>query len=248
MLRIRLVHWKEEEAADKAAILRAAGHEVVSGGEYRDWKSEPVDAYVIDLSRLPSHGREVAASLRASKATRAIPILFADGAPEKVEATRAVLPDAVYTSWPEVVAEVQNLRRLENPVVPTRMMDRYAGRTTAQKLGIKENSSVTVVNPPRDYIRVLGDLPASVEVYEDSAMLSPVTVCFVPAPEMLADALTFGRGIAAKTKFWVCWKKGKKALLTEDGIRGGAIALGLVDYKVCSLDPTWSGVALARSK
>jgi hypothetical protein len=30
------------------------------------------------------------------------------------------------------------------------MMDRYAGGTTAQKLGVKENSTMTVIDPPRD--------------------------------------------------------------------------------------------------
>ena len=39
----------------------------------RELRSTPPDAVVIDLSRLPSHGREFAVALRGSKATRHVP-------------------------------------------------------------------------------------------------------------------------------------------------------------------------------
>lgn len=234
MSRVRLFHWNAEEAAVKTKMLRAAGHEVT--------EDKICDAYIIDLSRLPSHGREVATFARGSKATRAIPILFVEGAPEKVEAIRKLLPDAVYTTWQRIPAALKKIKPVADPVVPVQMMDRYAGRTTAQKLGIKENSTVTVVDPPRDYLRVLGDLPDGVEIYEDSETLSPVTVCFVRDHDDLPGILELGRKIAGKSKFWVCWQKGGKSAINDIPIRNSAVALGLVDYKVCSLDPTWSGL------
>ena len=46
------------------------------------------DALVIDLSRIPSHGREVAHSIRSAKASRHLPIVFVDGEPEKVKKTK----------------------------------------------------------------------------------------------------------------------------------------------------------------
>jgi hypothetical protein len=248
MFRVRLVHWNAEEAAAKVELLRVAGYDAVYGGEFKDWKRDLVDAIAIDLSRLPSHGREVATAWRGSKATRQIPIFFVEGAPEKVEAMRQVFPDAIYTTWPRLTAALKRVKPLENPVVPTQMMDRYAGRTTAQKLGVKENSMVTVVDPPRDYLRVLGDLPEGVEVSEDPGTLSPVTVCFVRDAEGLPNILAFGRKIAGKSKFWVCWPKGKKQLVSGDYIRNCAINLGLVDYKICSVDATWSGMVFAVKK
>jgi hypothetical protein len=126
--------------------------------------------------------------------------------------------------------------------------DRYTNRTTAQKLGIKESSTVTVVDPPRDYTKVLGDLPPAVEISEDPGQLSAVTLCFVRDPDQLSAVLDLGRRIAGKTKFWICWPKGKKNGFNDIPIRNSAIALGLVDYKVCSLDPTWSGLAFALKK
>jgi hypothetical protein len=247
MSRVRLVHWKAEDAEEKMELLRNAGHQVMYGGDHKEWRQTPCDVFVIDLSRLPSHGREVAIFLRGSKATRNIPIIFVDGAPEKVDAIRKQLPDALYTSWSRIRSSLRKLPRVECPIVPTQMMDRFASRTTAQKLGIKEKTSVTVVDPPRDYLQVLGALPESVQVEEDADAIA-VTICFVRDPEALPDLLSLGRRIAARTKFWICWPKGKKSAIGEQYIRDSAIALGLVDYKVCSVNVTWSGLLFALKK
>src|SRR5256885_1582762 len=63
MGRIRLFHWNPEEALAVADILRGAGFEVdyeakIDPAKFRALRQSPPDAVVIDLSRLPSHGRE----------------------------------------------------------------------------------------------------------------------------------------------------------------------------------------------
>ena len=102
MSRILLVHWHAGEAEERADRLRGLGHEVMplsaGGGEgLRELRDDPPDAVVIDLGRIPSHGRAVATFLRQQKATRPAPIVFVSGAPKKVAKTRELLPDAVYT-------------------------------------------------------------------------------------------------------------------------------------------------------
>jgi hypothetical protein len=55
------------------------------------------------------------------------------------------------------------------------------------------------------------------------------------------------RCLAPAGGFWVCWPKkasGVATDLTEDVIRGIALDGGLVDNKVCAVDPTWSGLRL----
>jgi CheY-like chemotaxis protein len=226
--------------------LFQCGAEDVPGHEVTEERL--CDAVVIDLNRRPSRGKEVAIALRGAKSTRHIPIVFVEGAPEKVEAIRQLLPDAVYTIWPKLPAALKKLRPVANPVVPKQMMDRYMGRTTAQKLGIKESSTVTVVNPPRNYAQVLGEMPPNVEIVEGAGTVAPVTVCFAHDREALPEILDLGRRIADKTKFWICWQKGKKTGFNDIPIRNSAVALGLVDYKVCSLDSTWSGMVFALKK
>ena len=213
----------------------------------------PPDAVVIDLSRLPSHGREMAIALRGSKQTRQIPILFLDGAPEKVALVKQNLPDAVYAGSARLVSALRKCiaERPENPVVPQQMMDRYAGRTTAQKLGIAPQSRVAVIDAPRDYARVLGMLPEEVECDEESWHGCAVTVWFVEHPDTFLAALPGMRRAAAVSKLWVAWPKKaarKDSLLNESTIREMAIESGLVDYKICSVNETWSGLCFALKK
>jgi hypothetical protein len=98
-----LLHWDADEAQELAAPLRAAGWQVNTGSfELKELKANPPAAVVISLRRLPSHGREVADALWYTKWGRAIPIVFFDGAPDKVEATRKKFPDAQFTTWEEL--------------------------------------------------------------------------------------------------------------------------------------------------
>jgi hypothetical protein len=80
MARLRLVHWKAAEGRERAKELRAAGFRVDydedAPAALAGAKDDPPDAFVIDLTRLPSHGREMAWALRQSKKTRAAPLVF----------------------------------------------------------------------------------------------------------------------------------------------------------------------------
>src|SRR5262249_15793745 len=101
MARVRLIHSKSGEAGPLLQSLIAAGHQVdydpdLDSSGIRQMRQSPPEAFVIDLTRLPSHGREVAVFLRGQKATREIPIVFSGGAPEKVASIRDMLPDATY--------------------------------------------------------------------------------------------------------------------------------------------------------
>jgi CheY-like chemotaxis protein len=258
MARVRFFHWKPEEASPIAEILRHSGFEVDYDGKFspgilRAMRQDPPDAVVIDLSRLPSHGREIATAVRGNKQTRQIPILFLDGAPEKLAVMRQTLPDAAYCERPRLVAGLKKCmkERPANPVVPTQMMDRYAGRTTAQKLGIAAGARVAVIDAPRDYARVMGTLPENVEYDENQWAGCAVTVWFVEEPEAFLAALPKMRRAAMTSKLWIAWPKKaarKDSLLSENLIREMAIENGLVDYKVCSINETWSGLCLALKK
>ena len=93
MARVRLIHWNEAEAAERGERLRTAGHEVEHGvpspSGLRQLFGDIPDAFVVDLGRMPSQGRDLAVLLRKREATRSVPIVFVDGEPEKVEAHAA---------------------------------------------------------------------------------------------------------------------------------------------------------------
>jgi hypothetical protein len=259
MPRVRLVHWKADEAAALLRALRAAGHvvdygEKVDSGGFRGIRAAPPDAFAIDLSRLPSHGREVAIFFRGRKATRHVPIVFVGCAPEKVETIRKVLPDAVYTEPGQVRSALRAVlarprMAQPHPVVPTQMMARYASRTAARKLGIREGTAAALIDPPRSYAGVIGELPAgaALEEAEDragGACRHPTTLWFIHDAAACREALPGMRKLAARTKLWILWRKGSG--VTQPFLRESAAAMGLVDYKICAVDATWSAMLFAR--
>jgi len=254
--RVRLIHWKAAEAGPLLESLRAAGYQV-DYEERPDYhlsqaiRAEQPAAVVIDLSRMPSHGREAGTFLRGSKATRNIPIVFVNGLPEKVEAVREKLPDAVYTTTARIAQAVKKAiaEAPANPVTPPQMMERYGARSAAQKLGIKPGARVAVIDAPRDYAAVVGALPEGASFVEQVGRRSEVTLWFVRDPASYQEALPGMRARAADGKLWILWRKGRKQNdLSLQAIRELAIAVGLVDYKICSVNPTWSGMLFARRK
>jgi CheY-like chemotaxis protein len=254
MPRVLVVHWRAEDAEPALEVLRKGGFDAALAGAdgaraIRAVREQQPAAVVIDLSRLPSHGREVAIELRKSAKTRQIPLIFLGGAPEKVDAIRALMPDASYCDIRELAKTVRAAIRNkpEAPVQPLAMMDRYKGRSVAQKLGIQAGSRVAVFDAPRDYAQILSSAPEGVEFQEDDASGCDIVLWFVREQnEFDARVRTMARQ-AAKAKLWVVWPKGKSTktgAASENLIREAAIAAGLVDYKVCAVDERWSGLAL----
>jgi CheY-like chemotaxis protein len=254
MARVRVQHWKEAEAQPLLRALRSAGHQV----DYQEAAQSNVtyirqtkpEAIVIDLSRSPAHGRELAVYIRGTKSIRHIPIVFVDGEPEKVQKIRELMPDAEYTTLAKVTTAVKRAiaKPPSAPVVPPQMMERTIGRSTAQKMGIVAGSRVALIDAPPDYARVLGELPEGVSLEEDPQEVLPVTVWFVRDPDEYVRALPRKRGLAARSKFWVVWPKGQRDGVNGNLVREAALQLGLVDYKICSVNEVWTAMVFAVKK
>jgi hypothetical protein len=250
MARIRLLHWRQPETL--LGVLRKARHQV-------DFEVRPTittirtanpEAIVIDLAITPSRGRDFAVYLRGSKSMRHLPIVFVDGEPGKVKKIRELLPDAVYTTLDQVAGDVKRAlsKAPTAPVVPPQYMQRWTGRTTAQKMGIVEGSRVALIDPPPDYARVLGELPKNVALEEDPQEVLPVTIWFVRDQEEYVRALPRKRSLAARSRFWVAWPKGRRDGINQTVIRETALQLGLVDYKICSVNEVWTAMVFAVKK
>jgi hypothetical protein len=256
MPRVRLFHWRAEEAKPLIAALRAGGYTVEypgdkANGSWRSLRENPPLAAIIDLTRLPSHGRHVGAEIRATKSLRHVPIVFVDGDPEKVERIRKDLPDAVYTSRSRLVSTLKRVKPPTNPVIAPRMMNR-TDRTTAEKLGIKAGARVALIDPPADYVRVLGKLPKDASLEEEPEESLPLTLWFVRDPDTYLAGLTGIRKRAITSRIWIIYPKQqacrKPSGITQTLVRESALAVGLVDYKVCSVNEIWSGLLFTRKK
>jgi hypothetical protein len=188
--------------------------------------------------------------LRHRKATREIPLVYVEGDPQKIAQVKAVLPDAVYTQTSELGPVLRKAckGRVSNPVVPPSAMERFKTKTAAQKLGIVAASKAAVIDAPRDYAAVLGDMPEDAELLEDPDAVQPVTLWFIRDSEAMLAGLRRMRAVAAKTKLWILWPKAQTNRFREGSIRELGIAHGLVDYKICSVNDQWSGILFARKR
>jgi hypothetical protein len=257
MHRVRLLHWNEEEARERAQPLCDLGYEVEHGAldraSLRRLRAEPPDAMVIDLNRLPSQGRDVALGIRTYKATRHVPLVFVGGVPEKVARVRDLLPDAVYTTWREIDAALAEAiaHPPPDPVVPESLMAGYAGTPLPKKLGVKAGSTVALVDAPAGFEGTLGELPAGVRVHRATDESGDVTLWFVRSAAGLECGLQRMIPAAASGALWIVWPKkasGVASDLSQAVVRAAGLAAGLVDYKVCSVDATWSGLCFTQRK
>lgn len=258
MSRLLLVHWNAAEAADRARRLSAAGHRVACFSDadatsLREIRLDPPDAIVIDLARLPSHGRALAVSLRQTKATRALPLVFIEGDAQKTARIREVLPDAVFTSWSEVRAAL--VRALKSPrrapIVPVSSAG-YSGTPLPKKLGLRAGDSVRLLDAPAGFETRLGTLPDGARIVSGARGSSRVVLwCVATQAKLESGFARAAKCVEEGGRLWICWPKQTSSLardLSQNAVREGALARGWVDFKVCAVDADWSGLAFARRK
>lgn len=254
MARVRLIHWNGPEGRERQLRLASLGHQVEfddddGPGLLRRLRSSVPDVFVIDLSRLPSHGREIAMWLRSTKATRHVPLVFVNGDPEKVGRLKALLPDATYTSWARLKTALPKAvaRPPASPVVPPSSI--YSGKPTLEKLGVKAGMRVAVVNAPRGLIDRLGPAPARVTFTARPAAGCDLFVAFARIRAELASHLALFAPLVTRQTLWIAWPKkasGVRSDLDGNVVRATGLAAGWVDFKICSVDDTWSALAFKR--
>jgi CheY-like chemotaxis protein len=245
--RILVIHSEPAEAALLADRLRREGfeadpyqHRGTKG--FRAIRENPPDAILIDLFRLPSYGRAIGALLREQKSTRGIPLVFLEGDPEKAERTRQVLPDAGYAPLARIGAALRRAisRPPADPVQPQHHV------SLLQKLHVTERSAVALVNAPEGFA-----LPAPARIARKAAEADVVLTFVRSAPALGRELPSIARDLRPGRSQWIVWQKGKGGKgtgLTMLTIRDMCRAFGLIDYKVCAIDETWSAMVVARKQ
>ena len=124
----------------------------------------------------------------------------------------------------------------------------YSGTPLAKKLGIKAHHKVYLKNAPENYRALLGPLPEGVCFLDALNEKADVVHVFVKTvAEMEAALFELQEKIVSNGAIWVSWYKKAAGIptdVTEDVIRETALALGLVDVKVCAVDEKWSALKL----
>jgi hypothetical protein len=258
MKRVRLVHWNESEAGERASTLASLGYDVRwelsdPGTLLKQLKADPPEAVVIDLGRSPAMGRDVGVALRVAAPTRRVPLVFAGGAPEKVVRIQAVLPDAEYAAWNDIALALEAAwkRDLADPVVPSSVLAGYSGTPLPKKLGIKAGARVVLAGAPEGFEETLGELPSGIRLQRRFAADAELILWFVRSKAELARGIRKWAGRVGRDGIWILWPKKTGALksdLTQKDVRRTGLDNELVDFKICAVDETWSGLKFAVRK
>ncbi len=256
MKRVRLIHWNVDEARERRDLLTAEGYRVewepTPGPDlFKKLTADPPAAVVIDLSRLPSGGRDLALEIRHRRSTRHVPIVFVEGVAAKVERLRALLPDAFYTTWSDIGLALRGAIASPppDPVVPASRMAAYASVPLPRKLGIAEGAAVSLVDAPDGFAEQLADLPQGVVLRDGLRGRSDLVVWFARSQRAMRRRMVQIASRAAESPVWIAWPKkssGVESDLTQQIVRRAAEAAGLVDYKIIAIDGTWSGLLFTR--
>lgn len=264
MATIKLLSFQtEKEIAAKAKLLRRRGVIVdatpliktsAAVGELAQLNPAVL---VFDLDKLPSTSRVIAAQLRDSKSARHIPLLFVGGDPAKLDRVRAEQPGATFTAWEqasEALARLLESAPQARVVTVSRKLPSSAETPLPRKLGVIAATSaprqIALLAAPDGFIETLGDLPASITFSQRITAKTALALCFVRTPaELAATVDLLAARLPQGASAWIVHpKRHHKPVFHQDHVRDAALAVGLVDYKVCSVDNDWSALKFAHRK
>lgn len=246
MARVRLILWDATEARERGEEIAKLGHEVDSrvpeGPQMlRELRESLPQAILVDLARVPSKGRWVAQAVRSSKTLRPIPLVLIGGDPAKVGRIREIFPDAAYCDWGTLPATLRKALQSppRNPIAAKGSIS--SGAPLNEKLGLKPGLQVKLIDPPSSFLKATG-------LDEQDVKKPDLTICFV---NTMADLEAQILDLARTPPIWIAWRKQTARFATGLGmpsIRQVAFAFGLVDYKICAIDKTWSAMLFTRRK
>jgi len=125
-------------------------------------------------------------------------------------------------------------------------LPRKLGLVTA-KGGVGE---VAVLGEPEGFRALLGELPEPVKLQARLRATTVLALCFVRTRTELGALMELlGAQLPAAGHVWVLHPKAaRKPDFNQNDVRDAGLAVGLVDYKVCSVDEDWSGLKFALRK
>ena len=120
----------------------------------------------------------------------------------------------------------------------------YSGTLLVKKLGIKPGTTVALIGAPEGFLKTLGELPPGVRLISGRRGRCELALWFVRSVGELRREVGRTAGYAGG-RLWIAWPKKSSALAAGfggDDVRAAGLGAGLVDFKVCAVDETWSAL------
>src|SRR6185295_12754974 len=122
----------------------------------------------------------------------------------------------------------------------------YSKRSLVEKLGIKPNSDIAILNAPADFHSTLGPLPDGVVLRSKLSKPLPfIHAFFLDSKKLDLQFPTLKKSLEQTGALWISWPKKAAKIetdLTDNVVREIGLRHGLVDIKVCAVDEVWSGL------
>ena len=122
----------------------------------------------------------------------------------------------------------------------------YSGTPLAKKLGIKEDSRVSLVNAPPGFEKELGELPPGAELSSRGNKPFNLVLLFVKSESALKKQFSkYAQKINRDGMVWVAWPKKSSGVTTDllfENVQKTGLSAGLVDVKICAVNDIWSGL------
>lgn len=122
----------------------------------------------------------------------------------------------------------------------------YSKRTLAEKLGIRQDSNIVIINSPEYYIKELGKSLKEVTISKNLGGKIKFIHFFTKDKKELESIFPkLKKSLAQDGMLWVSWPKTSSKIrtdLNENIIREIGLKNKLVDVKVCAIDEDWSGL------
>jgi hypothetical protein len=127
----------------------------------------------------------------------------------------------------------------------------YSHRPVAAKLGIKDGMRVCILGAPPGFADALKPLPATITLSARPEPPSDLYLCVVRTVRDLDAYVSRLPAVITTQTLWLIWPKKtarSKTELNGNIVRDTGLASGWVDFKVCSVDETWSALAFKRRR
>jgi hypothetical protein len=129
-------------------------------------------------------------------------------------------------------------------------MELYASASLSKKLGIRPGTAVALLEAPQGFERKIEPLPADVEIRRGSRGRASLVLLFAGSMRDLRKRFAAAaRLLEHGGSVWIAWPKKASGIPTDLGetaVRSFGLAAGWVDYKICAIDETWSGLLFTR--
>ena len=124
----------------------------------------------------------------------------------------------------------------------------YSSVPLAKKLGIKNLSTIRIMNGPEYYFTLFSDLPENLkEVVRGREKVDLLHYFTMNRGYLVKDIKKIKSAVKKDGAIWISWPKKSSGIFTdinENTIREVALKNGLVDVKVCAIDEIWSALKL----